>query len=69
MFDWLKRCCGEGKIRVEITMDDGSTGIAKVPYIGDITTMDTEEVKTLVTNIAFVEYGKIVTNVKILGHY
>jgi hypothetical protein len=43
MFDWLKKLYGEGYIYADIVCDDGSTGRAKAPYIGDPSTFDRNE--------------------------
>jgi len=69
MFDSIKRWFGEGKIRTEVTMDDGSTGTVKVPYIGDISTLDVLELKTTIKRRLLVEHGKKVVDVKIIGWY
>jgi hypothetical protein len=60
---------GEGKIRVEITFDDGSHASAKVPYIGDINTLDVVELKNHVKRLCLVEYGRRATGVNIIGWY
>lgn len=69
MFDFIKRLFGEGKIRARIKCDDGSTGTATVPYIGDIDTLDEEELGETIRRQVFVNYGKRVTSVTILGWY
>lgn len=69
MFDFIRRMFGEGKIRAEITCDDGSTGTVKVPYIGDIDTLDTSEFREEVRRQVLVNYGKRVTTVNIIGWY
>jgi len=69
MFDFIKRMFGEGKIRAKITCDDGTTGTATVPYIGDIDTLNETELKATIRNQVFVNYGKRVTAVSILGWY
>jgi len=69
MFDFIKRLYGEGKIRARIVCDDGSTGTATVPYIGDIDTLDENEMSETIRSQVFVNYGKRVTTVKIIGWY
>jgi hypothetical protein len=69
MFDFIKRMFGEGKIRARIECDDGSTGTATVPYIGDIDTLNEEELGETIRQQVFVDYGKRVTSVTILGWY
>ena len=69
MFDFIKKLFGEGKIRVEITFDDGAYASAKVPYIGDINTLDVAELKNHVKRLCLVEYGRRATNVNIIGWY
>lgn len=69
MFDFIKRMFGEGKIRARIACSDGSTGTATVPYIGDINTLDKEELSETIRRQVFVDYGKRVTTVTILGRY
>lgn len=69
MFDWIKRLFGEGKIRARIACSDGSTGTVTVPYIGDIDTLDEEELGETIRRQVFVDYGKRVTSVAILGWY
>lgn len=67
MFDFIKRMFGEGKIRARIVCSDGTTGVAKVPYIGDISTLNEDELKETIRQTVFVEYGKHVTSVTVLG--
>lgn len=69
MFDWLKKLFGEGMIRFEMTTADGRTGIGKVPYIGDLSTIDTNEFKRDMIAQSFVKYGERVVDVKIVGYY
>jgi len=69
MFDAIKRMFGEGKIRAEITFDDGSFTAVKVPYIGDIDTLDASEFRETIRRQMLVDYGKIVTGVNIIGWY
>lgn len=68
MFDWLKRCYGEGKIRLRAETDSGVYTV-KVPYIGDIQTLDAEELVAMVKNRIFVETGKRVNKVVVEGVY
>jgi hypothetical protein len=67
MLDFIKRMFGEGEIRARIACDDGSTGTAKVPYIGDIETMNEAELSETIRQQVFVKYGKRVTSVNIIG--
>jgi len=59
MFDWIKKLFGEGKVRVEFTLTDGRTGVAKAKYIGDPSTFDVEEFKARI----YVEYGASVKSI------
>ncbi len=68
MFDWLKRCFGEGKIRVEGTLVDGTGFTAKLPYIGDISTMDEREILAKVRQEIRVEWGKTVATCRVVGY-
>lgn len=70
MFDWLKRQFGEGKIRVEGKLIDGSGFIAKVPYIGDLSTLDKNELFETLRRTMLVEHGERVdmTSLKIIGY-
>lgn len=69
MFDAIKRMFGEGKILAEITFDDGLFTAVKVPYIGDIDTLDTTEFRENIRRQMLVDYGKRVTGVNIIGWY
>ena len=69
MFDFVKRMFGEGKIRVEIEFDDGSTAVGLIPYIGDINTLGKAKLEETVKRMCLVEYGKRVTKVKFIGAY
>lgn len=66
---WLRRLAGEGKIKVEITFSDGSKGSAKIPYEGDLSTLDKNELVEYVKNYCLVEYDMVATIVKIVGAY
>jgi len=66
---WFKRLFGEGKIRAELTFSDGTSGVAKMPYEGDISTLDENELKLYVANYCLVEYGKTLTKMQIIGIY
>lgn len=48
---------------------DGTTGTVKVPYIGDITTLDEFDLKEKIRDQLRVEFGKVVTSVNIIGWY
>ena len=69
MFDFIKKMFGEGKIRTEVHFDDGSFTAVKVPYIGDINTLDVAELRRTIRKQMLVDYGKRVTQVNILGWY
>lgn len=69
MFDFITRMFGEGKIRAEIICADGTEGIVKVPYIGDLSTLDIDEFTADVKRKVYVEYGRRVVKVNILGAY
>jgi len=67
MFDWFEKLFGEGKIRVECVLSDGRKCTVKMPYIGDINTMDKEEVLNIAENWVKNEHGFIVVSAKIVG--
>lgn len=69
MFDWFKKLFGEGMIRFEMTTADGRTGVGKVSYIGDLSTLDREEFKRDMIRQSFVQHGERVVDVKIIGYY
>jgi len=69
MFDWLKKLFGEGVIRLEGTLDDGTEVTAKMPYIGSIDTMVEEDVIETSKNQIYVKYGKRVRELRITGWY
>jgi hypothetical protein len=69
MFDFIKRMFGEGKIRAEIICADGTEGIVKMDYIGDLSTLDLDEFAAKVKQQVFVKYGRQVVKVNILGAY
>ena len=69
MFEFIRKMFGEGKIRTEIVCDDGSTGVVKVSYTGDLATLDHDELKQHVKNWCLVEHGLRVVSVKITGAY
>lgn len=69
MFDWIKKLFGEGKIRVEFTDESGKEFIGKVPYIGDITTIEEEELKEEISNQWLVKTGARIVDFKIVGWY
>jgi hypothetical protein len=69
MFDAIKRLFGEGKIRAEAETIDGRKVTLKVPYIGDINTLDVEEFKVEVRRMCFVEHGEHIQNIRITGYY
>jgi hypothetical protein len=67
MFDWLTRMFGEGKIRVEGTLTDGTTFAAKCPYIGDINTLDERELFAKLRADMLVNHGKRVASCRVVG--
>ena len=69
MFDWIKKLFGEGKIRLEFTDNTGKVYVGRVPYIGDIDTLDVEELRDQVSKQWFVEHGTRIVDFKILGYY
>jgi len=69
MFDFIKKMFGEGKIRTEVHFDDGSFIVVKVPYIGDINTLDATELRETIRQRMLVDYGKRTTTIHILGWY
>jgi len=70
MFDWIKRQFGEGKVRVEGKLVDGSRFTAKVAYIGDISTLNENELFANLQRQVLVENGEQVdmTSLKIIGY-
>jgi hypothetical protein len=68
MFDFIKKLFGEGIIRADIVLDDGRTGTVKLPYIGDIDTLDPAEFKQEVANQCWVKNGQRVVKVTIVGN-
>ena len=69
IFDSIKRLFGEGVIRIEGTLTDGTSFVAKQPYIGDRSEMTDKEIILDVANRIYVESGRIVLNAKIVGEY
>ncbi len=67
MFDSIKRLFGEGKIRAEVTFNDGSFTAVKVPYMGDIDTLDAAEFRENIRRQMLVDYGMRVASVNIIG--
>lgn len=57
------------KVMVMKSWSDGTTGTVKVPYIGDITTLDEFDLKEKIRDQLRVEFGKVVTSVNIIGWY
>ena len=68
MFDWYKKLFGEGVMRFEVMTSDARPGVVKIKYIGDINTVDMEEVKFRIRNECLVKYGEEVVSVKYIGH-
>jgi hypothetical protein len=68
MFDWLKRSAGEGKIRMIVAFTDGASATANASYIGDISTFDSHEFKAEMSQRIFIETGKTVSSILILGN-
>jgi hypothetical protein len=69
MFDFIKKMFGEGKIRADVVFEDGSIGTVKVPYIGDIGTLSYCEFETDMKRKIYVEHGRKVRSVTIVGVY
>jgi hypothetical protein len=69
MFDFIKRLFGEGKIRIEAETLDGRGVVLKVPYIGDIDTLDVEELKLDLMHRCYVEHGERIHKLQITGYY
>lgn len=69
ILDNIKRCFGEGKIRFEGTLENGRKFIAKQDYIGDINTIEPEELIEQIKRRVFVEWGYHVKEIKITGYY
>jgi len=69
MFDWIKKLYGEGKIRANVVLSDGTTAVVKVPYIGDLSTLDAAEFEQDIIQKIWVEHGRHATSVTITGYY
>ncbi len=69
MFEFIRKMFGEGKIRTEVVCDDGTKGVVKVSYTGDLSTLDVLEFTKHVKNVCLVEHGRRVVSVKITGAY
>lgn len=69
MFDWFKKLYGEGKIRADVTLSDGTTAVVRVPYIGDLSTLDRDEFEQDIIRKIWVEHGRRATSVTITGFY
>ena len=69
MFDFIKRLFGKGVIRCELRTADGRKGTAKIPYIGDFSTLDMPEFIQHVIKQAWINNGERVVDVKIIGWY
>lgn len=68
MFNFIRKLFGEGIIRVELLFHDGRAGIAKIPYTGDISTLDKDELFQELKSQCFVKYGRKLTGIKVLGY-
>lgn len=66
MFDWIRRLFGEGKIRVKFTDESGKEFVGRVPYIGDISTLDQHELRTEVSNQWVAKTGCRIIDFKII---
>ena len=66
MFDWIKRLFGEGYIYATFECTDGSKGRSRVPYIGDINTLDRNEIIQNIKREVFFKSGKTVKTVTII---
>lgn len=66
MFDWLKRLYGEGTLYFTFDCDDGTAGKAKMPYIGDINTLDRDELISNLKKEVWFKHNKNIHNVKII---
>ena len=60
MFNWIKKQFGEGRILIEGALVDGTTFTAKIPYIGDINTLDEGELFDKLRRDIRVNHNKIV---------
>jgi len=57
IIDSFKSLFGKGKIRIKMTLNDNSVRFAKVPYVGDINTLDKTKFIADIKNRCFVDYG------------
>lgn len=67
MLNFIKSWFGQGKVRTEFVCSDGSCGVAKIAYVGDISTLTASELIDHIKKTILVEYGKQVVNVKVIG--
>lgn len=69
MFDWCRKLFGEGKIRISGELIDGSPFTAKVKYIGDINTLDEDELFSNLRRDVLVNHGKHVrlSSLRVVG--
>lgn len=66
---WFKKLFGSGKIRVECKTTAGESFVVKIPYEGDYDTLGESELFQQVKNQVFVDTGKVLIDMKIVGHY
>jgi len=67
MFDSIRRLFGEGTVRVEGLVPGQGKFVAKIPYTGDVNTLDENELFDIVKRKVLVEYGVRVVDLKIIG--
>ncbi len=67
MIDWIKSLFGKGTIHFEFHCQDGSSGRAKLPYIGDIKTMDEDEMFRKLKSDLWLKYNKHMISAKVLA--
>jgi len=65
MFDYLKKCFGEGVVRMEGKTEDGKKFEVKAPFAGDIASE--EELINEMVNDMLVEKGIRVKRIRIMG--
>lgn len=67
--DGIKALFGEGKLRFDVELADGSRGSVKMSYIGDLSTLDMAECKAEVKRRLLVETGKVARTITFVGAY
>lgn len=67
MFDWFKSLFGKGKVRVEFTTHEGQKGSFKIDYIGDLNTLNEDELRENCRRHLMVEHRQNLKTFRIVG--